>query len=303
MEEPETPTGLTRHSWWGAAKRTVSRFRSENLTDAAAALTYYGVLSIFPMLVVLVSIVGLAGESVTRTLIDNVQELAPGPASEIVTNAIKEIANSPGSAGVALVLGLGAALWSASGYVGAFARAANRLYEVEEGRPFWKLRPLQIALTAGLVLMLAASAIAVVVTGPLARQVGDVLGAGDTAVTVWDIAKWPLIALVVILMVAVLYYAAPNVRQPGFRWITPGSVLAIRVQLQRLQRDLRESGGRDHLPHLALALEPRDPARGRPQRRARAKPRARGRRAARPHDCARAPAGAGHGGLAPRPGP
>jgi membrane protein len=231
MEEPETPTGLTRRSWWGAAKRTVSRFRSENLTDAAAALTYYGVLSIFPMLVVLVSIVGLAGDSVTRTLIDNVEELAPGPASEIVTNAIKGIANSPGSAGVALVLGLGAALWSASGYVGAFARAANRLYEVEEGRPFWKLRPLQIALTAGLVLMLAASAIAVVVTGPLARQVGDVLGAGDTAVTVWDIAKWPLIALVVILMVGVLYYAAPNVRQPGFRWITPGSVVAMVVWL------------------------------------------------------------------------
>src|SRR5262245_10582951 len=174
MAERDTPSGLTRRSWWDAGKRTVGRFRSENLTDAAAALTYYGVLAIFPMLVVLVSIIGLAGESTSKTLIDNVQELAPGPASEIVTNAINEIARSPGSAGVALVLGIGAALWSASGYVGAFARAANRLYEVEEGRPFWKLRPQQIAITAGLVLMLAASAIAVVVTGPLARQVGDV---------------------------------------------------------------------------------------------------------------------------------
>jgi membrane protein len=227
MGEASTPTDLRRRSWWQAVKRTVSRFRAENFTDWAAALTYYGVLSIFPMLIVLVSILGLIGESATQPLIDNIASLAPGPAGDILTNAITEIAKSQSSAGFALVLGIAAALWSASGYVGAFTRASNQIYETAEGRPFWKLRPLQIAISAGLVVMLAASAVAVVITGPLAREIGDVIGVGGTAVTVWDIAKWPVIALVVITMISILYYVAPNVRHPGFQWITPGGVIAV----------------------------------------------------------------------------
>ena len=226
-EEPSGPTQLSPRSWWWAAKRTVSRFRAEELTDTAAALTYYGVLSIFPTLLVLVSILGLIGESATGPLLDNISDLAPGPAGEILTNAIDEITAGQGAAGLAFVIGLVGALWSASAYVGAFSRASNRVYEVREGRPFWKLRPLQIGVTILLVLLLAVSGIAVVVTGPLARQVGDVVGAGDTAILVWDLVKWPVIALIVIAICAILYYAAPNVRQPGFRWITPGGVVAV----------------------------------------------------------------------------
>jgi membrane protein len=227
MEAPRKPTDVRVKAWGGVLKRTVRAFREDNLTDWAAALTYYAVLSIFPALVVLVSILGLAGDSATQSVLDNLNQLGPGPATDIVSGAIREIGSSQGTAGVALIIGLAAALWSASGYIGAFSRASNVIYEVEEGRPFWKLRPLQLAMSLLLILLVAVSAIAVVVTGPLAEQVGELFGLGGTAVTVWDLAKWPVIVLIVITMLGVLYYGAPNVRQPGFRWITPGGVLGV----------------------------------------------------------------------------
>jgi membrane protein len=210
-------------------KRTVSEFRADNLTDWAAALTYYGVLAIFPALIVLVSILGLAGQSATNTVLDNINELGPGPAQDIVSGAIKQIASSQGTAGVAFVLGLLAALWSASGYVGAFSRASNAIYETEEGRPFWKLRPLQVAMTLILLLLVALSAIAVVISGPLASEVGKVFGVEGTAITIFNIVKWPVIVVVLMTMLAILYYGAPNVRHAGFRWITPGGILAVLV--------------------------------------------------------------------------
>jgi membrane protein len=227
VEEPRNPSDLGRRSWWGVVKRTVSEFRADNLTDWAAALTYYAILSIFPALIVLVSILGLAGDSATNAVLDNINELGPGPAQDIVSGAIKEIAASQGTAGVAFVIGLVAALWSASGYVGAFSRASNAIYEMEEGRPFWKLRPLQIGMTLILLLLVAVSAIAVVVSGPLASEVGKLFGLEGTAVTIFNIVKWPVIVLVLMTMLAILYYGAPNVRHPGFRWITPGGILAV----------------------------------------------------------------------------
>ena len=225
--DPDTPTELEVRSWGGVLKRTVREFRADNLTDWAAALTYYAVLSIFPALLVLVSALGVIGESATQPLIDNVSEFAPGPAQEIVTSAIENIQQDQGAAGLLLIIGLLGAVWSASGYIGAFSRASNAIYEVEEGRPFWKLRPIQIALTLLMIVLLAIGSVAVVVTGPLAEEVGNLVGVGDTAVTVWDIAKWPVLALIVSFMFSVLYWGAPNVRQPGFRWITPGGILAV----------------------------------------------------------------------------
>jgi len=224
---PDSPPDLKSRGWLGVLKRTVREFKDDNLTDWAAALTYYGVLALFPAIIVLVSLLGLVGQSATKPLLDNLSTVAPGPAKEIVTGAINQVGGSRGSAGFAFIIGLAAALWSASGYVGAFGRASNAIYEVEEGRPFWKLRPIQVLVTTVMILLLAACAIAVVVTGPLAQRVGDIVGAGSTAVTIWDIAKWPVIALVVITMFAILYYAAPNVRHPGFKWITPGGILAL----------------------------------------------------------------------------
>jgi membrane protein len=226
-DAPHSPPDLSGHSWLGALKRTVKAFKADNLMDWAAALTYYGVLALFPAIIALVSIIGLVGPSATQALLDNLNTFAPGPARDIVTGAVEQVGHGRGTAGFAFILGLAGAIWSASGYVGAFARASNAIYEVAEGRPFWKLRPLQLAITTLMILFLAASAIAVVVTGPVARHVGDLLGVGDGAVNVWDFAKWPVIALVVITMLSILYYAAPNVKQPWFRWITPGGALAI----------------------------------------------------------------------------
>lgn len=224
---PDHPTGLHKTSWWATLKRTVKEFQDDNLTDWAAALTYYGVLAMFPALIALISILGLVGESATNSLLDNLAELAPGTANDIITGAIQDITASQGAAGLGLILGVAGALFSASGYVGGFSRASNAIYEVEEGRPFWKLRPIQILITTVMITLLAICALAVVVTGPVAEEVGGLVGAGDVAVTVWDIAKWPVIALVVITLFAILFWASPNVKQPGFQWITPGGVLAV----------------------------------------------------------------------------
>jgi membrane protein len=224
---PDEPTDLGGRGWWAALKRTVKEFKEDNLTDWAAALTYYGVLAIFPALIVLVSILGLVGDSATQPLIDNLGTVAPGPAKEIFTNAIKNLQGDQGAAGVLFIIGLLGALWSASGYVAAFMRASNSIYDMEEGRPVWKTLPVRVGLTIVLLTLLAVTTIAVVLTGGLAEKVGDVIGLGSTAVTVWNIAKWPVLLLVVSFMFALLYWAAPNVKQPGFRWVSPGGILAV----------------------------------------------------------------------------
>ena len=224
---PESPTDLGKRSWFGVLRRTVSEFREDNLTDWAAALTYYSVLAIFPALIVLVSVLGLIGSSATQPLLDNLGQVAPGPAKEIFSNAIKDLQGSQGAAGVFFVIGLLGAVWSASGYVAAFMRASNSIYDMPEGRPIWKTVPVRVGLTVVLLALLAISAVAVVLTGDLSKQVGNLVGAGDTAVTVWNIAKWPVLLLVVSFMFALLYWAAPNVKHPKFRWISPGGVLAV----------------------------------------------------------------------------
>jgi membrane protein len=230
-ERADSPTDLPRRSLGSTLKRTWSEFREDALPDWAAALTYYGVLAMFPALLVLVSLVGLLGEDATQALLDNVAALAPGPAREIVTGAIENLQSNRGAAGIAFVVGLAGALWSASGYVGAFMRASNSVWDVEEGRPVWKTLPLRVGVTLAAMLVLSLGLLAVVISGPLAERVGDVIGAGDTAVAVWNLAKWPAIVLLLSLLLALLYYAAPNVRHPGIRWISPGSVLAVLLWL------------------------------------------------------------------------
>jgi len=217
---------VVRH-WWPVLRRTIREFREDNLTDWAAALTYYGVLAIFPALIVLVSILGLVGESATQPLIDNLGRVAPGPAKDIFTSALENLQGDQGAAGVLFVVGLLGALWSASGYVAAFMRASNAIYDIEEGRPVWKTLPVRVGLTVVLLVLLAVTTIAVVLTGGLAERVGDLVGLGSTAVTVWNIAKWPVLLVIVSFMFALLYWAAPNVKHPGFRWISPGGVLAV----------------------------------------------------------------------------
>jgi membrane protein len=224
---PEKPTRLRARSWVGVLKRTVSEFKADNLTDWAAALTYYGVLAIFPAIIALVSILGLIGPSATQPLITNVGKLAPGSAHQILTSAIQNLQHSRGAAGILFIVGIAGAIWSASGYIAGFMRASNAIYDIDEGRPVWMTLPVRIAVTVVLLALLAVSAIAVAVTGGLAQQVGKLLGIGSAAVTVWDIAKWPVLLLVVSFMFSILYWAAPNVKHPGFRWLSPGGLFAV----------------------------------------------------------------------------
>jgi membrane protein len=212
-------------------KRTATEFSEDNMTDWAAALTYYSLLSLFPALIAMVSLIGLFGDpqSTTSSLTEIITAIGPQSAAETFSGPIRSIASNQSAAGFAFVLGLAVALWSASGYVGAFMRASNVIYETPEGRPFWKLRPLQIAVTLLLVVMMAALAVALVLTGPVVSAIADPIGIGSTAVDIWNIAKWPAMVAIFLTMVAVLYYASPNVKLRGFRWVTPGSLVAIVV--------------------------------------------------------------------------
>jgi membrane protein len=220
-----------KHGWAATLRRTVSEFQEDNLSDWAAALTYYGLLSLFPALIALVSLIGIFGDpsSTTASLTEIITEIGPESAGETFSGPIESLTEHRATAGFALVGGLALSLWSASGYVGAFMRASNVIYETPEGRPFWKLRPLQVAVALVMIVAFALLAIALVMTGPIVRAVAAPLGIGSTAVDIWNFAKWPVMIIVFIVMVSILYYASPNVKMRGFRWITPGSVLAVVV--------------------------------------------------------------------------
>lgn len=224
---PESPLELSGTSRKETLKRTFKEFSADQLTDSAAALTYYGVLALFPALIALVSIVGLAGDSLTDDLIANVRDVAPGPARQIVIDTLENLANSQGAAGIAFVIGLVLALNAASGYVAAFARASNQIYDTEEGRPIWKLKPQQIGITLVLIVLLVLIVAGVTVTGPLASELLDLIGLGSVGALVFDIVKIPVLLALVSLLFAFLYWAAPNVQQPGFKFVSPGGIVAL----------------------------------------------------------------------------
>jgi membrane protein len=230
--KPDSPTDLTKRSWFYVLRKTAREFQQDQCTDLAAALTYYAVLSLFPALLVLVSLLGVFGQG--RKTVDTVLEAASGvvprDAMNLLQQTVEQLVQSP-SAGTALVTGALGALWSASAYIGAFGRAMNRIYEIDEGRPVWKLRPLQLVLTLGALVLAGATAVMLAVSGPVAEAVGKAIGVGSAAVTAWNILKWPVIFVCVVLAVAVLYYATPNVKQPKFRWISVGAAFAIVIWL------------------------------------------------------------------------
>ncbi len=220
-------------SLFATLKRTVTEFSEDNLSDWAAALTYYGLLAMFPALIALVGLIGLVGDptSTTKTITQIVTKIGPSSGAQTFAGPIKSITSSKGTAGIMGIVGLAAALWSASSYVGAFMRASNVIYETPEGRPIWKLRPLQMLVTLVMLILLVLVALALVLTGPIVTAVAGPLGVGGTAVSIWNIAKWPVLLLVVITMLAVLFYASPNMKLAGFKWVTPGALFALVVWL------------------------------------------------------------------------
>lgn len=226
--KPESPTDLRKRSWLYVARKTVREFSDDQCTDLAAALTYYSVLALFPAAIAILSLVSLVGDGpkTVDTLLGILRDVGAGSAADTLEPTLAQLSQAQNS-GLAFIVGLAAALWSASGYVGAFGRGMNRIYEVDEGRPVWKLRPAMLVVTLITVVLTAVVAIGLVLTGPAAQAVGDALGLGSTVVTVWNIAKWPVLLVVVVAIVALLYYATPNVKQPRFRWISVGAIVAI----------------------------------------------------------------------------
>jgi len=225
-----SPTDLPKRSWGATLVRTLKEFKEDKLQHWAAALTYYAVLSMFPALIVMVSVVGLFADpaTVTKFLTDVVSSLGPSSAVDTFKQPIQSVTSNQGAAGVMAIVGVLAALWSASGYVGAFSEAANTIYEVEEGRPFWKLKPLQLVVTFTCVVLVAITVVALIVSGPIAEAVGSAIGISDVAVTVWQLAKWPIMLLLILLILHILYFASPNAKVTP-KWISPGAVLTVVV--------------------------------------------------------------------------
>lgn len=228
--KPDSPTDLTKPSIWFALRKTVREFSTDQCTDLAAALTYYAVLSVFPALVVVVSLLGVFGQGKTTTdaILQIAGEVGPSSGVDVLRSPIEQLVQSP-TAGLTLVIGIVGAVWSASGYIGAFGRAMNRIYEIDEGRPVWKLRPLQLVLTLVGLVVVALAAFLLAVSGPLAEAIGDTIGLGSAAVTTWNVARWPALLLLVVLAVAILYFVTPNIEQPRFRWVSVGAAAAIVV--------------------------------------------------------------------------
>lgn len=225
---PDELTALSDTSWKGVLKRSVKEFKNDNLSDWAAALTYRSVLTLAPGLLVMVSLLGLLGESTTDKLVANIGQLTPGGVRSVFEQILDSV-QSRNSAGLAALIGLAVAWWSASSYIAAFMRASNAIYEMGEGRPIWKTVPLRLAITLAMAVLGVLAAVIVVFSGPLADRVGRALGIGDTGLLIWSIAKWPVLIVIVSVMLAVLYYAAPNVKQPGIQWVSPGGVLAVLI--------------------------------------------------------------------------
>jgi membrane protein len=228
--KPDDPTDIHKPTLMYVLKKTLREFSADQCTDLAAALTYYAVLALFPGLLAIVSILGLFGaaEQTTDTVLAMVSNLASEEAVSSLRGPIEQLTSAPG-AGLAFVTGLLGALWSASGYVGAFGRAMNRVYQIDEGRPIWKLRPTMLGVTVFTVVLLVIGALILVLSGPVAEAIGDVIGLGPVALTVWNIAKWPVLIVIAIVVIAVLYYWSPNIKQPKFRWMSLGSVVALVV--------------------------------------------------------------------------
>jgi len=224
---PDNPAQLKGKGLLAALKRTFKQFSQDNISDWAAALTYYGVLSIFPGVLVLVSLLGMLSSNGQTTVRDAVEKLTPNQQLQSLVDTVLGQVKDPGVAGLAAIIGIVVAFWSASGYVAAFMRASNAVYDVPEGRPIWKTLPIRVGVTAVVGLMLVISAAIVVFTGDLAKVVGDQIGLGSAAVITWSIVKWPVLIILISLMFAILYWASPNAKTGGFRWVSPGGIFAV----------------------------------------------------------------------------
>lgn len=227
-KKPSHLRQLTRRSWRYLLRRSLRELLRNECPDLAAGLTYYAVLAVLPGLIALVSLLGVLGqgESSRTTMLEVAGRVVPASGLDIIAPVLVRLTESSATIW-GLALGIAIALWFVSRYVAAFSRAMNRIYDIGEGRPIWKLEPLLFGITAIIGLLSSAAVLLLIISGPLAEAIGDVLGLHHTAVLVWSVAKWPVLLIIVVISVALLYSFAPNVRQPRFRWLSPGAILAI----------------------------------------------------------------------------
>ncbi|GAA4266642.1 hypothetical protein GCM10022256_22540 [Frondihabitans peucedani] len=228
MADTDLLSQLKRRIWLHVVRRAAQEFLWDRCTDLAAVLTYHALLSVFPALLAIVGLLGVVGQAkaTTTALLNIVQSVAPTTAVALLQQPIEQLIASP-SAGFALLVGILAALWSASGYVRAFSRAMNRVYRVEEGRPFWVVAPVMLAVTVALLIVIAIMGVVLVISGPIAETLGELVGLGETAVIVWGILRWPLLVALGIAVLAMLYRVTPNVVPPKARWTSIGAVIAL----------------------------------------------------------------------------
>ncbi len=222
----ELPEATTRPVWKVAVKRAVAKFSQDQCTDKAAALTYFSMQSLFPGLIAVLSLINVFGngKQTTQKLVEILAGIlgkSPSdPSLDKITTFIDNV-NTTGGGWIALIIGVLASLWSASGYVGGFSRALNKIYEIGEGRPVWKLRPQLLLVTAVEVVLIIIVMVALVTSGSVAREIGKQIGLGHQAVQVWGIAKWPFVVFIVVFIIGMLYWATPNVakmKRDIFSW-------------------------------------------------------------------------------------
>ena len=230
MPDHDSPAQLSENDWRVILTRTVHEYRINQVQDIAAALTFYTVLASLPALLAILAMLGIFGsaESVVTTVMRVIEELGGGSVVDPLSEPIDQLLNAS-HAGWAFITGLVATLWATSGFVGSFGRGMNRIYEVEEGRPFWEMRPAMLGVSAVLVVLAAIAAFCLVLTGPVAEAAARVLGFDEGVVFWWDLGKLPMLAAIGIFVMALLYWAAPNVKRRNFRWFSVGAVGALLV--------------------------------------------------------------------------
>lgn len=199
------------------------------MTNLAAALTYRSILALFPGLIALVALLGVLGQypQTFNAVLKIIGGFAPQSTVQSISSPVRQIITNKGGSGALLGFGLAGAVWAASGYVGTFSWAANVLWEARRGRSWYRQWPFNFAVTVVALVLITFLLVALVLTGPVASSVGRQLGVGSTGIQIWNIGKWPVMVVVVISMISGLYYVAPNVRPPSWRWLTPGAMLAV----------------------------------------------------------------------------
>lgn len=229
-EQDVDDDSFDRRSGWYAFRKSVREFRDDNGTDLAAGLTYYAVLSIFPAALALLSLLGLVGQGQksVNAVLDVLRPLVSANTLSNIQGPLIRLSQSD-AATATFAVGLVGALWSASSWVRAFSRAMNRIYEVDEGRPFWRLYPMTYLVTVVTVVLSAVALVILGASGAVARSLGSQLGLGKQTVDVWNYAKWPVLIIVVVLIIAILYHFTPNVKLPKFRVLSAGAFVALLV--------------------------------------------------------------------------